>query len=36
MLVRALASDETLPAAQVRPVGDLTWFVDEAAATPQP
>jgi 6-phosphogluconolactonase len=36
MLVRALASDETLPAAQVRPVGDLTWFVDEAAAPPQP
>jgi 6-phosphogluconolactonase len=36
MLVRALASDETLPAAQIRPVGDLTWFVDEAAAPPQP
>jgi 6-phosphogluconolactonase len=36
VLVRALASDEALPAAQVRPVGDLTWFIDEAAAPPQP
>jgi 6-phosphogluconolactonase len=36
MLVRALASDETLPAAHVNPVGDLTWFVDEAAAPSQP
>jgi 6-phosphogluconolactonase len=36
MLARALASDEALPAARVRPVGDLTWFVDEAAAPPQP
>jgi len=36
MLVRALATDETLPAARVNPVGDLTWFVDEAAAPPQP
>jgi 6-phosphogluconolactonase len=36
MLVRALASDQALPAAKVRPVGDLTWFVDEAAAPPQP
>jgi 6-phosphogluconolactonase len=36
MLVRALASDETLPAARVNPIGDLTWFVDEAAAPPQP
>jgi 6-phosphogluconolactonase len=36
MLARALASDETLPAARVNPIGDLTWFVDEAAAPPQP
>ena len=36
MLVRALASDETLPAARVNPIGDLTWFVDEAAAPSQP
>jgi 6-phosphogluconolactonase len=36
MLVRALASDEALPAARVNPVGDLTWFVDEAAAPSQP
>ena len=31
VLSRALAGDRTLPAARVRPVGDLTWFVDEAA-----
>jgi 6-phosphogluconolactonase len=31
MLNRALAGDEALPAARVRPVGDLTWFVDAAA-----
>ncbi len=38
MLARALVSDEALPAARVRvsPVGDLTWFVDKAAAPPQP
>ena len=36
MLVRALASDETLPAARVNPIGDLTWFVDQAAAPSQP
>jgi|SRR5215831_13535626 len=30
-LSRALAGDRALPAARVRPVGDLTWFVDEAA-----
>jgi 6-phosphogluconolactonase len=36
MLVRALAGDETLPAARVNPIGDLTWFVDEAAAPSQP
>jgi 6-phosphogluconolactonase len=34
-LSRALASDETLPAARIRPVGELIWFVDEAAR-PQP
>jgi 6-phosphogluconolactonase len=31
MLARALAGDRALPAARVRPVGDLTWFVDAAA-----
>jgi 6-phosphogluconolactonase len=31
ILARALAGDQTLPAARVRPVGSLTWFVDEAA-----
>ena len=35
MLARALAGDQALPAARVRPVGELTWFVDEAAR-PQP
>ena len=34
-LSRALAGDEALPAARIRPVGELTWFVDEAAR-PQP
>jgi 6-phosphogluconolactonase len=34
-LARALAGDQALPAARIRPVGDLTWFVDEAAR-PQP
>jgi 6-phosphogluconolactonase len=34
-LARALAGDTELPAAQVQPVGELTWFVD-AAAQPQP
>ncbi len=36
MLARALAGDEALPAARVSPVGNLTWFVDEAAAPLQP
>jgi 6-phosphogluconolactonase len=34
VLARALAGDQSLPAARVRPVGELTWFVD-AAARPQ-
>jgi 6-phosphogluconolactonase len=34
MLSRALAGDQALPAARVRPVGDLTWFVDAAARPP--
>jgi 6-phosphogluconolactonase len=34
-LSRALAGDQALPAARVRPVGELIWFVDEAAR-PQP
>ena len=31
ILARVLAGDPALPAARVSPVGDLTWFVDEAA-----
>ena len=34
-LSRALAGDPALPAARLRPVGELIWFVDEAAR-PQP
>jgi 6-phosphogluconolactonase len=34
-LSRVLAGDQALPAARIRPVGDLAWFVDEAAR-PQP
>jgi 6-phosphogluconolactonase len=34
-LSRALAGDQVLPAARIRPVGELIWFVDEAAR-PQP
>jgi 6-phosphogluconolactonase len=30
-LSKALAGDRALPAARIRPVGELTWFVDEAA-----
>jgi 6-phosphogluconolactonase len=30
-LSRALAGDQALPAARLRPVGELIWFVDEAA-----
>jgi 6-phosphogluconolactonase len=31
VLSRALAGDPALPAARLRPIGGLTWFVDEAA-----
>jgi 6-phosphogluconolactonase len=34
ILARALAGDTELPAARVRPVGELIWFADEAAAQP--
>jgi 6-phosphogluconolactonase len=34
-LSRALAGDQGLPAARIHPVGELIWFVDEAAR-PQP
>jgi 6-phosphogluconolactonase len=34
-LSRALAGDSALPAARIRPVGELIWFTDEAAR-PQP
>jgi 6-phosphogluconolactonase len=34
-LSRALAGDPALPAARIRPVGELIWFADEAAR-PQP
>ena len=30
ILARAVAGDQSLPAARVRPVGELTWFVDAA------
>ena len=30
-LSRAMAGDQALPAARIRPVGELIWFVDEAA-----
>ncbi len=32
ILARALAGDQALPAAHVRPVGELIWFTDKAAA----
>ena len=32
ILARALAGDTALPAVGVRPVGELVWFTDEAAA----
>jgi 6-phosphogluconolactonase len=35
ILARALAGDQALPAARVRPTGELLWFVD-AAARPEP
>ena len=31
VLAQALAGNQALPAARIRPVGTLTWFVDEAA-----
>lgn len=31
VLTRALAGDQELPAARLRPVGELIWFADEAA-----
>ena len=31
ILARALSGDQTLPAARLTPVGELTWFIDEAA-----
>jgi 6-phosphogluconolactonase len=31
VLTRALSRDPALPAARIRPAGDLTWFADEAA-----
>jgi 6-phosphogluconolactonase len=31
ILTRVLSGDQALPAARVSPVGELTWFVDEAA-----
>ena len=30
-LSRTLNRDQALPAARLRPVGDLTWFVDNSA-----
>ncbi len=35
ILARAMAGDQALPAARVSPIGELTWFVDEAAR-PEP
>jgi 6-phosphogluconolactonase len=35
ILARVLAGEQALPAARLRPIGELTWFVD-AAARPQP
>jgi 6-phosphogluconolactonase len=34
-VARARAGDRTLPAARIRPVGRLQWFVDRAAAPEQ-
>ena len=34
MLARALAGDQALPAARLRPVGELVWFADTAARAP--
>jgi 6-phosphogluconolactonase len=35
ILARALAGDQTLPAARISPIGELTWFVD-SGARPEP
>jgi 6-phosphogluconolactonase len=35
VMVRAHAGDRTLPAGRVRPVGELHWFADRAAASEQ-
>jgi 6-phosphogluconolactonase len=32
IFARLRSGDETLPAAHVRPIGDVTWFADQAAA----
>jgi len=32
VLARALAGDAQLPAARIRPIGDIVWFADRAAA----
>jgi 6-phosphogluconolactonase len=34
ILDRLLSGDGTLPARRLRPVGDVFWFVDRAAAAP--
>jgi 6-phosphogluconolactonase len=31
ILAQALSGDQTLPAARINPVGELIWFIDEAA-----
>ena len=32
VLARALAGDPQLPATRIRPIGDIVWFADRAAA----
>ena len=36
MLTRAVGGDETVPAARIRPAGELIWFADEAATPSKP
>ena len=31
MMQRVLAGDRELPAARIRPIGELIWFIDDAA-----
>jgi hypothetical protein len=31
MMQRVLAGQRELPAARIRPIGELIWFIDEAA-----